>query len=220
MSAADGPGPLPTQRRDALRNRKLLVEAAREAFAEEGLQAPLDGISRRAGVANATLYRHFPQRDALVDEVFSGTLTEIVTAGERAMAAQDAWTGLTDYLCAVVMALPTEGGAGCLDAPCPDGVTSLELVHVRHRQIVGALLDQGQKQGTIRPDVTTEDLLLALAVLGRALPALTTTAPGAWHRPLTLLLDGLRTRPAASLLPARSLTTEELDKVLLHPHRR
>ncbi len=218
--AADRLGPLPTRRRDALRNRKALVEAARKAFAEEGLNAPLDGIARRAGVGNATLYRHFPSREALVDEVFSDTLSEIVTAGEQALAVQEAWTGLTTYLYTVFAVLPTERGAGGRAAPGPDGMTALEVIHTQHRRTVGVLLRHGQRQGTIRPDATAEDLLFATAVLGRALPALTAAAPGAWHRPLALLLDGLRAHPAASCLPAPALTAAELDRMLLHPHRR
>ncbi|WP_328722946.1 TetR/AcrR family transcriptional regulator [Streptomyces sp. NBC_00247] len=215
---ADRPSAPPPRRRDALRNRDLLIEAARETFAEKGLQAPLDLIARRAGVGNATLYRHFPNRKALVDEVFSSTLTEVVLAGDRALAIRNAWTGLTDYLYAVITALPTERCAGHPTASCPDA-TSLELIHVRHRRTVGFLLREGQKQGTIRPDITPEDLLFSLAVLGRSLPALTTTVPGAFRRPLALILDGLRIHPTAPSLPAPSLTADELDEVLLSPTR-
>ncbi|MFD7061154.1 TetR/AcrR family transcriptional regulator [Streptomyces sp. NPDC059906] len=193
----------------------MLVEAAREAFAEEGLQVSLDRIARRAGVGSATLYRHFPQRRELVDEVFSSTLTEVTTAGDRAVAARSAWTGLTEYLYAVFANLPTERSAADSTLPHPQGATTVDLIHERHRRTVHTLLLRGQKQGTVRPDMTTEDLLLALAVLGRALPALITTAgPGSWHRPLALLLDASRAHPAAFRLPTPSFTEDELDKIL------
>ena len=68
------------RRRDARRNRQLLLEAAHEVFGEQGLDAPLDVIARRAGVGNATLYRHFPTRAALVDAVFRDQLTGTTTA--------------------------------------------------------------------------------------------------------------------------------------------
>lgn len=64
----------PGRRRDARRNRELLIEAAHEVFTEQGLEAPLDVIARRAGIGNATLYRHFPSRTALVDAVFRDVL--------------------------------------------------------------------------------------------------------------------------------------------------
>lgn len=211
----------PVRRRDALRNRKLLVENARAVFAEQGLDAPLDEIARRAGVGNATLYRHFPTRAALVDEVFRDALTETTAAGERARTAEDAWAGLTEYLQTVFAGLAADRGTNDLMTTGLEGVTSLAAIHAHNRKTVDGLLRRGQEQGTIRLDVTTEDLLFALAALGRAVPALTTTAPDAWRRPLALFLDGLRARPAAPRLPAPALTSAQLGEVLLNlgPHR-
>ncbi|GGR08226.1 TetR/AcrR family transcriptional regulator [Streptomyces pilosus] len=212
----------PTGRRDALRNRKLLTDKAREVFAEQGLDAPLDEIARRAAVGNATLYRHFPTRAALVDEVFRDALSETTAAGERARTAEDAWAGLTQYLRTVFAGLATDRGTNDLMTTNLEGVTSLQAIHAHNRETIDELLRRGQEQGTIRPDLTTEDLLFTLAALGRAVPALTTVAPDAWLRPLALLLDGLRTSPAAPLLPAPALTSDQLGKVLLNlgPHRR
>jgi len=208
--------PSPVRRRDALRNRKLLVETAREVFAEQGLDAPLDEIARRAGVGNATLYRHFPSRAVLVDEVFRDALTETTAAGERARTAEDAWTGLTEYLEAVFTGLAADRGTNDLMTTGLEGVTSLEAIHAHNRETVAGLLRRGQQQGTIRPDATTEDLLFALAALGRAVPALTTVAPDAWRRPLALLLDGLRAGPAAPRLPVPALTAAQFGEVLLN----
>ncbi|MFC3575465.1 TetR/AcrR family transcriptional regulator [Streptomyces yaanensis] len=208
--------PSPVRRRDALRNRKLLVETAREVFAEQGLDAPLDEIARRAGVGNATLYRHFPSRAVLVDEVFRDALMETTAAGERARTAEDAWTGLTEYLEAVFTGLAADRGTNDLMTTGLEGVTSLEAIHAHNRETVAGLLRRGQQQGTIRPDATTEDLLFALAALGRAVPALTTVALDAWRRPLALLLDGLRAGPAAPRLPVPALTAAQFGEVLLN----
>ncbi|MEU1470565.1 TetR family transcriptional regulator [Streptomyces sp. NPDC005761] len=208
------------QRRDARRNRQLLVEAGHEVFTEQGLQAPLDVIARRAGVGNATLYRHFPTRAALVEAVFRDQLTGTTEAGERARAAADAWAGLNDYLRAVFDALAADRGTNDLMTTHVEGIEALDAVHTHNRETIELLLERGRQQGAIRPDVTTEDVLFALAALGRAVPALTAaTTPDAWHRPLALLLDGLR--PAPVPLPAPALTTVQLGDVLreLGPHR-
>ncbi|MEU2057454.1 TetR/AcrR family transcriptional regulator [Streptomyces bungoensis] len=212
----------PAGRRDALRNRRLLADTAREVFAEQGLDAPLDEIARRAGVGNATLYRHFPGRAALVDEVFRDALTETTAAGERARTAEDAWTGLTQYLRTVFAGLAADRGTNDLMTTSLEGVTSLESIHAHNRETIDVLLRRGREQGTVRPDLTTEDLLFTLAALGRAVPALTTAAPDAWLRPLTLLLDGLRAGPATPPLPAPALTADQLGEVLLNlgAHRR
>jgi AcrR family transcriptional regulator len=210
----------PAGRRDAQRNRRLLTDTAREVFAEQGLDAPLDVIARRAGVGNATLYRHFPTRAALVDEVFRDALGETTAAGERARGAQDAWTGLTQYLHTVFAGLAADRGANDLMTTDLEGVTSLAAVHAHNRRTLDELLARGRAQGTIRPDLTTDDLLFALAALGRAVPALTATAPDAWRRPLTLLLAALRPDPTAPPLPAPPLTPGQLTQVLrnLGPH--
>lgn len=219
VGAHDG---APRQRRDARRNRELLLGAAREVFTEQGLDAPLDVIARRAGVGNATLYRHFPTRAALVDAVFRDSLTDTMDAGERARKAPDAWAGLTAYLEVVFATLAADRGTNDLMTTRLRGVDSLEAVHEHNRRTVDALLSRCADEGTVRPDVTTEDVLFALAALGRAVPALTAaTAPDAWRRPLALLLAGLRPAPAAPPLPAPALTAAELGDALreLGPHR-
>ncbi|MEU6357464.1 helix-turn-helix domain-containing protein [Streptomyces sp. NPDC047072] len=210
----------PARRRDARRNRELLVEAAHEVFTEQGLEAPLDVIARRAGIGNATLYRHFPTRAALVDAVFRDLLTGTIEAGERARAAADPWAGLVGYLEAVFAVLATDRGTNDLMTTHLEGVDSLQAVHAHNRETVELLLRRGRERGSVRADVTTEDVLFALAALGRAVPALATAvAPEAWRRPLALLLDGLR--PAPEPLPSPALTADQLGDVLqgLGPHR-
>jgi AcrR family transcriptional regulator len=212
----------PARRRDARRNRELLVEAAHEVFTEQGLEAPLDVIARRAGVGNATLYRHFPSRAALVDAVFREPLAGTMAAGEEARTAADPWEGLTGYLDAVFAVLATDRGTNDLMTTHLEGVESLQAVHAHNRATLDLLLARGRDQGSVRADVTTEDVLFALAALGRAVPALAaTTAPEAWRRPLTLLLDGLRASAVTSALPSPALTEGELGDVLqgLGPHR-
>ncbi|MEU6387847.1 TetR family transcriptional regulator [Streptomyces sp. NPDC046939] len=220
MPHAEDRGAAPV-RRDARRNRELLTEAAREVFREQGLEAPLDVIARRAGVGNATLYRHFPTRVALVDAVFHEALAGTTAAGEEARRAADAWTGLTAYLDAVFTVLASDRGTNDLMTTPLRGVEALEAVHAHNRRTVALLLERGREEGSVRPDVTPEDVLFALAALGRAVPALTSaTTADAWRRPLALFLDSLRVSPAASPLPSPALSAAQLGDVLdaLGPH--
>ncbi|WP_329444594.1 TetR family transcriptional regulator [Streptomyces canus] len=213
---------VPVRRRDARRNRELLVEAAHEVFTEQGLEAPLDVIARRAGVGNATLYRHFPSRAALVDAVFRDPLAGTMAAGEQARAAADPWEGLVGYTEAVFAVLATDRGTNDLMTTHLEGVESLQAVHAHNRATMEVLLRRGREEGSIRADVTTEDVLFALAALGRAVPSLAAAAgPETWRRPLALLLDGLRASPAVAPLPSPALTADELGDVLqgLGPHR-
>ncbi|MYW62866.1 TetR family transcriptional regulator [Streptomyces sp. SID8379] len=201
-------------RRDARRNRDRLLRAAHEVFTEQGLEAPLDVIARRAGVGNATLYRHFPTRAALVDAVFRDQLGGTTAAGERARSAPDAWTGLHSYLEGVFATLAADRGANDLMTTRLQGVDALDAVHAHNRETLDLLLARGRAEGAVRGDISTEDVLFMLAALGRAAPALTAaTTSDAWRRPLALLLDGLRA-PTAAPLPGAGLTPGELDGVL------
>ena len=209
------------RRRDARRNRDLLVAAAREVFAAYGLDAPLDEIARRAGVGNATLYRHFARRAALVDAVFHGTLDGTRLAGERARECADPWRGLTEYLETVFAGLAADRGTNDLMTTGAHASDELAALHAHNRDTVGLLLERAQRQGLVRSDVVVEDLLFHFAALGRAVPALASVSPDAWRRQLRLLLDGLRVPAPAAPLPAPPLTSGQLGAVLqdLGPHR-
>ncbi|MDX6310589.1 MAG: hypothetical protein QOF84_5563 [Streptomyces sp.] len=204
------PAPL---RRDAQRNRELLIAAAREVYAEQGLEAPLDDIARRAGVGNATLYRRFPSRQDLIEAVFGDGLTAIAQAGEQARRAEDAWEGLTGYLETIFEGLAADRGAIDLMTTGLRGVPSLDSLHGHNHETVSVLITRAQQQGTVRGDIVAEDLLFLLAALAKLVPLSAAVVPDAWRRYLTLLLDGLRTE-AARPLPAPPLSMEEIGDVL------
>ena len=73
-------------RADAQRNYDRIVEVAREVFSEQGYDASLDEIAKRAGVGPGTLYRHFPNRDALLDAILQSWVTRVDEAAEKALA--------------------------------------------------------------------------------------------------------------------------------------
>src|SRR3954467_8534167 len=85
-------------RADAARNRDAIIAAARPVFAEHGLGAPLDEIARRPRVGNATLYRHFPTREELVQAALMCPMAEYLAAAEDGLADPDPWAGFRDSL--------------------------------------------------------------------------------------------------------------------------
>jgi AcrR family transcriptional regulator len=194
----------PRPRADALRNRERIVTAASEMFTEFGPDVPLDEIARRAGVGNATVYRNFPDRDALVREVVCSVMDRTAEAAELALAATgDAFGALERFvhtaaderitaLCPMVQ--------GTFDQYHPD------LVAARVEQLMG----RARAAGQLRGDVSVGDLMVAVAQLSRP-PAGTgcLTLDGFVHRTLQLFLDGLRA-PARSDLPGTALTMEDL----------
>ena len=86
-----------TTRKDASRNRALLVDAAREVFAERGLGATLDDIAERAGVGTGTAYRHFRNKQEIAAEVLADATQQIVTDAEDALAIKDPWQAIVTF---------------------------------------------------------------------------------------------------------------------------
>src|SRR6059036_1995244 len=91
---SDGPG----LRSDAQRNRERVVEAARDVFAEQGLEASTNEIARRAGVGVATLFRRFPTRGDLIAAAFAGKMHAYAEAIDQALADPDPWNGFCGYI--------------------------------------------------------------------------------------------------------------------------
>ncbi|MFF9808700.1 TetR/AcrR family transcriptional regulator [Streptomyces coeruleorubidus] len=210
QTATPAPRKAPRPRADALRNRERIVTAAREMFVEHGPEVPLDDIARRAGVGNATVYRNFPDRDALVREVVCSVLDRTVAAGELALAETgDAFEALERFvhtsaderisaLCPMV--------SSTFDENHPD----LEAARERVERILQEVLDRAKAAGQLRPDVGVGDVMVAVAQLSRP-PAGTAcfSADRFVHRHLQLFLDGLRA-PARSALPGAAVTMEDL----------
>jgi AcrR family transcriptional regulator len=197
-------------RADALRNRERIVTAAREMFVELGPDVPLDDIARRAGVGNATVYRNFPDRDALVREVVCSVMDRTAEAARQALAETgDAFGALERF---VHVSADERVGALCpmvsrtFDKNHPD----LEAARLRAERLIEEVMERARAAGQLRDDVGVGDLTVAVAQLSR--PPVGTACPSAdrfVHRHLQLFLDGLRA-PARSVLPGTAVTVEEL----------
>jgi AcrR family transcriptional regulator len=200
-------------RADAVRNRERIVSAAREMFTEYGPDVPLDEIARRAGVGNATVYRNFPDRDALVREVVCSVMDRTSEAAEQALAeAGDAFEALERF---VHVSADERVSALCpmvsstFDKNHPD----LEAARERCEQIIGEVMDRARKAGQLRPDVGVGELMLAVAQLSRPPAGVDCLSGDRFvHRHLQLLLDGLRA-PARSVLPGTAATLEDLRRL-------
>src|SRR6476469_2271878 len=87
-----------TLRADAERNRRLLLDAAKELFAERGLQVSLDDIAKRAGVGVGTAYRRFSSRSELIEALFDEKLEQMVTLAEECLEIEDPWVALVTFI--------------------------------------------------------------------------------------------------------------------------
>ncbi|MDH6222333.1 AcrR family transcriptional regulator [Streptomyces pseudovenezuelae] len=204
---------VPRPRADALRNRERIVSAAREMFTEFGPDVPLDEIARRAGVGNATVYRNFPDRDALVREVVCSVMDRTNEAAEVALAENgDAFEALERF---VHTAADERVTALCPMISSTFDQHHPDLVDARDRceELIGEIMGRAKAAGQLRTDVDVGDIMMAVAQLSRPLAGTACFSVDRFvHRHLQLFLDGLRA-PAPSVLPGAAMTMEDLRKV-------
>ena len=199
-------------RADAARNREAVLSAAREVFAEAGLDAPLDEIARRAGVGIGTLYRRFPCREQLVSAALLDKITDYADAAERALAEPDPWAGFTWFVRRIcVMQAGDRGLSDLLLITLAPG-EQLEAVRARANRSVIALIDKAKAAGRLRTDMAGEDLLLMLIGNSAIAAAAGGDAPQALPRFVALMLDAFQPHPGTSL--PRPPTTAQMTRVM------
>ncbi|WP_203715805.1 TetR/AcrR family transcriptional regulator [Asanoa siamensis] len=187
------------ERSDSVRNRERLLSAARELFAAEGLQAPLDRIATAAGVGPGTLYRHFPTRSALWEAVLEEPLLAQLALVDRALADPDRWAGVAGYILETCALEAERGGYLNLMTTRFDDAPRLLEIRTRIQRRIVELFSRARAEGAIRPDFTTEDLLFITLSNSRVAEVTRDVAPRAWRRNAQLFLDSLRPERAHPL---------------------
>jgi AcrR family transcriptional regulator len=187
-----------TLRADAARNREAIVEAARAVFAEQGLDAPLDEIAKRAGTGNATLYRRFPTRGDLVAAVFAERMAEHVAAVEAGLADDDPWRGFASYLQAVGVMQARDRGIADLVTMNVAAAPEIEELRARAYDGLVRLVARAREAGVLRADFTDQDVVLVLMANAGLVERAHGIPSEASARLLALLLDGLRAQAATA----------------------
>lgn len=179
-------------RSDVARNRELLLDAARTAFAG-GDAVALETIARDAGVGIGTLYRHFPTRDALVEAVYGAELDGVVEAASGVLAELPPDLALRAWLARYAEFVATKRAMiDALRAGWASGRITTPATRERITAVLATFLEEGARTATLRADVAPDDV--AAMLLGVFL----STAGGAPDQParlLDLLVDALRPAP-------------------------
>jgi AcrR family transcriptional regulator len=190
-------GPAPRRRADAQRNVDALIEAAGTVFATSGVDAPAKEITDLAGVGVGTLYRHFPQRSDLVKAVVENGIDAVANAGPALSAGHEPAEALTKWIFQFAELLATKRGlASALHSgdPAFEGLPGYFLQ--RLGPALAALLNAAVAGGTVRDDISAEDLLHAITQLSQPVPG---RGPEHNQRTLAVLLDGLTLRGHAAV---------------------
>ena len=150
-------------RADSARNRDQLLEAAKAAFAQSGPEAPLEEIARQAGVGIGTLYRHFPNRAALLAGVYRREVAQLSGAAERLLAERPALEALEAWLHLLLGYLATKREvAPALQAAAEEGKAAYEAGGSPVKDSLARLLQAAVAEGAVRPEIGPEDLYRAI----------------------------------------------------------
>ena len=196
-------------RADAQRNLVRVLDAAREVFAEQGIDAPVTEIADRAGVGVGTIFRRFPTKDDLLVAVVEQRTQQLIEAADLALESPDPGAAIRGFMeTATAMQISDvcwcEAGADLFER---EGIRELTDVLVGK---IGELLTSAQTAGQIRSDVRALDIPVLLMAVAKSGLMLEDAVPGAWKRYLAIILDGLRPE-AARPLPRRPLSRRQFE---------
>jgi AcrR family transcriptional regulator len=195
MTARHLPEPAPRRlRADAARNRDAIVAVARDVFAEQGLEVPLEVIAARAGVGIATLYRRFPTREKLVAAALVDKVAEYADAARQALAAPDPWDGFAGCVERICELQAGDRGLADLLSMTLSADEQVERLRRTANDLLITVIDRAKAQGTLREDFVGEDLVLLLIATATIMHVTRADAPDAWRRFVALALDAFRSQ--------------------------
>lgn len=209
-------------RADAQRNRERVVEAAREVFAQHGLDASMNEIARRAGVGIATLLRRFPTRDDLIAATFADKMHAYSQAIDEALADPDPWHGFRTYIERVCeMQADDRGFADVLTMTFPTA-KALEAERDRAANALTELIKRAKKSGRLRDDFAHQDVPLILMANAGVINATRDAAPDAWRRLVGYLIQSFAAEAAQPLVapPTHTQMYRALIRLCQPPRQR
>ena len=179
------------KRADARRNYEKVLAAAREAFAEGGESTALEEIARRAGVGIGTLYRHFPNRQALLEALYVDEVEEVCRSAAE-LDGTDPWEALTGWFEGFIGYLATKQALAAELLNYLDKDAALfQVCRASLFEAGEPLLKRAQDAGVVRPDVNIGEVIQMVVGIGK----IPTSDPRQTEHILRVALDGLRYRP-------------------------
>ncbi|HEY1508322.1 MAG TPA: TetR/AcrR family transcriptional regulator [Solirubrobacteraceae bacterium] len=202
-------------RKDAERNRQRILDAAQELFAQRGLGVTLNDVAHHAGVGVGTVYRRFPDKAQLIDELFEQRLAEIVSLIETAVRDPDPWHGLVTFLESALAVQAGDRAVKELLFVAPGGVERVGRMRAQMLPLGTELVERAQSSGKLRSGIAAQDMPLLQLMIGTIIDVSRDYEPELWRRFLAIVVQGLRADPQPpEQLPAPPPDPDVLQRML------
>ena len=186
-------------RADARRNRDAVIAAAKELFAEQGLDAQMPDVAKAAKVGVGTVYRHFPTKDDLIAALAAERFERLAEKAREGIDADDPWEGLCEFIRFAAEIQADDRGLCEVMGSRPEVMAGAAYA-VGLDELCDKLVKRAQRSGELRKDLSWEDIPMVACSLGRITAAEAGPAVGRWPRLVEIVIDGLRA-PGNSKLP-------------------
>lgn len=198
--------PARPMRRDAARNQQLVLAAAREVLSEYGTAATMELVASRAGVGVGTLYRHFPNKQALINELIRQIYVELTAIARAGLECNDG-NGLEVLLRAIGRSFSDRRGyASMLVGHTPADCRAEDL-----HALIGELIEQARAHNVLSADTTLGDVLAMIWAIRGVIETSGAIAPNAWERHFDLHLAALAL--PAPVSSSASVTLAQLTEI-------
>jgi AcrR family transcriptional regulator len=178
-------------RADAVRNRALIVVAARRLFAERGLDVTLHDVAEAAGVGVGTVYRRFPDKDALLGGLVEAKLENLLALAERCADRPSGREGLRSYLLGTMELRAGDKALSTTVMRAAPATADAERLRADLSEVVTRLVDRAHEEGAVREGFTAADVPSVSSMIGSIADRTRGEGPSAWRRYAALLLDAV-----------------------------
>lgn len=206
----------PRPRKDVVRNRQRILDAAQELFAQQGLGVTLHDIARHAGVGVGTMYRHFPDKAELIDLLFEEQLEHMAQIAHHALTEPDPWQAVIDYHEQTLTLQARDRGLKELILGMHDAPERAARLRQKLHPLATQIIQRAQTAGVVRPDCETQDFGVAILIMvGAVIDAARDIAPDLWRRYLNIALQGLRPPTPPLPLDVPAVAPEQMETLLV-----
>jgi AcrR family transcriptional regulator len=196
-------------RKDAVRNRQRVIDAARDLFATRGLDATLNEVAHHGGIGVGTVYRRFPTKEALFEAIFEDAIDEVAALADSGLEFGDSWQGFAWFVEQMCQQTATDRGLREILYGKGGGGNRVDAARTRLVPKIAKLVERAQKDGYLRPGISDTDMPMLGLLAGTVSEFAGHVDADLWRRYVAIFLDGARKRDGQETLPVAALDSEQ-----------